>query len=78
MIIQRANLQKSLKKVIVPFVIVDSDENLDKIAKEKGYKYFVQEEPYSEKAFLKSHLSGGKGIISLSKNISKYYFACFS
>ncbi len=31
---------------------------------------FVKEEPYKEEAFLKSHLSSAKGVITLSKNIS--------
>jgi voltage-gated potassium channel len=54
----------------VPFVVVDPSEDIEQIAKENNYPYFIKEEPYTENAFLKSHLSSAKGIISLSKNIS--------
>ena len=65
-----AQLAKQFKENHIPFVVVDSRENMDEIAKEFGYPYYVNEEPYTEKAFLKSHLSSSKGAISLSKNIS--------
>jgi voltage-gated potassium channel len=55
----------------VPFVVVDPREDIEKIAKEYNYPYFLQEETFTEKAFLKSHLSSAKGVISLSKNISE-------
>jgi len=54
----------------VPFVVVDSRDDMEQIAKEYGYPYYINEEPYTEKAFLKTHLSSAKGAISLSKNIS--------
>jgi voltage-gated potassium channel len=50
--------------------VVDPSEDMEAIAKEFNYPYFVKEEPYKELAFLKSHLSSSKGAISLSKNIS--------
>jgi voltage-gated potassium channel len=63
-------LAKQFKQSHIPFVIVDPVENLEDIAKINKYPYYVNEEPYSENAFLKSHLSSAKGIISLSKNIA--------
>ena len=54
----------------IPFVVVDSRNDMDDIAKEHRYPYHVSEEAFTEKAFLKSHLSSAKGVIALSKNIS--------
>jgi len=65
-----AQLAKQFKQNHIPFVVVDARDDMEQIAKEFGYPYFVKEEPYTEKAFLKSHLSSSKGAISLSKNIS--------
>ncbi len=63
-------LAKQFKENHVPFVVVDSRDDMEQIAKEFGYPYYINEEPYTEKAFLKTHLSSAKGAISLSKNIS--------
>ena len=65
-----AQLAKQFKENHIPFVVVDPREDIEEIAKEYNYPYFVKEEPYKEDAFLKSHLSSAKGAISLSKNIS--------
>jgi len=54
----------------IPFVVVDPSDDIEEIAINNNYPYFVKEEPYKEIAFLKSHLSSAKGVISLSKNIS--------
>ena len=54
----------------IPFVVVDPSEDIEQIAKENKYPYFIQDEPFKESAFLKSHLSSAKGAISLSKSIS--------
>ena len=51
-------------------MVVDPSEDMEQIAKECNYPYYVKDEPYKETAFLKSHLSSAKGAISLSKNIS--------
>jgi len=61
---------KQLRANHIPFVVVDPREDMEDIAKANKYPYFIKEEPYSENAFLKSHLSSAKGVISLSKNIS--------
>lgn len=63
-------LTKQFLKQHIPFVVVDSRDDLEDIAKEYRYPYFIKDEPYTERAFLKSQLSGAKGVISLSKNIS--------
>lgn len=63
-------LARQFRENHVPFVVVDPSDNIEQIAKENHYPYFIKEEPYKELAFLKSHLSSAKGVISLSKNIS--------
>ncbi|MDD2888486.1 MAG: NAD-binding protein [Aliarcobacter sp.] len=65
-----AQVARQFRENHIPFVVVDPREDLEEIAKENNYPYFVKEEPYKEIAFLKSHLSSAKGAISLSKNIS--------
>ncbi|MGD9625481.1 MAG: TrkA family potassium uptake protein [Arcobacter sp.] len=65
-----AQLARQFRDNHIPFVVVDSSDNIEQIAKENHYPYFIKEEPYKELAFLKSHLSSAKGVISLSKNIS--------
>ncbi len=63
-------LARQFRENHVPFVVVDPSENIEEIAKEFNYPYFVKEEAFTEKAFLKSHLSSAKGVITLSRNIS--------
>ena len=65
-----AQLAKQFRENHIPFVVVDPSDDIEQIAKDNNYPYFVKEEPYKEIAFLKSHLSSAKGAISLSKNIS--------
>ncbi|NVJ54206.1 MAG: NAD-binding protein [Campylobacteraceae bacterium] len=65
-----AQLARQFNENHIPFVVVDPSDDIEDIAKECNYPYFVKEEPYKEDAFLKSHLSSAKGVISLSKNIS--------
>jgi voltage-gated potassium channel len=55
----------------IPFVVVDPRDDMEQIAKENNYPYFLKEKTFTEKAFLKSHLSSAKGVISLSKDISE-------
>ncbi len=54
----------------IPFVVIDPNEELDKIAQKYNYPYFIKEEPHTEVALAKAHLSSAKGIITLSKNIA--------
>ena len=65
-----AQLARQFRENHIPFVVVDPSDDIEQIAKENNYPYFIKEEPYKEVAFLKSHLSSAKGAISLSKNIS--------
>ncbi|RBQ29861.1 potassium channel family protein [Aliarcobacter vitoriensis] len=65
-----AQVAKQFRENHIPFVVVDNSDNIEEIARENNYPYFIKEEPYKEDAFLKSHLSSAKGVISLSKNIS--------
>ncbi len=63
-------LADQFKQNHIPFVIVDPSNDLEQTAHKYNYPYYVKEETYTERAFLKSHLSSAKGVISLSKNIS--------
>jgi voltage-gated potassium channel len=63
-------LAKQFRESHIPFVVVDPDPDFEKTALECKYPYYLIEEPFTEKAFLKSHLSSAKGAISLSKNIA--------
>ena len=61
---------KHLRESHIPFVVIDPSENLKEIAETYSYPYFVQAEPHTETAILKSHLSSAKGIITLANNIA--------
>jgi len=63
-------LADQFKQNHIPFVVVDPSDEMEQIAQKYNYPYFVKEETYTEKAFLKSHLSSAKGVISLSRNIA--------
>jgi voltage-gated potassium channel len=63
-------LAEQFKENHIPFVVVDPRDDMEEIANKYNYPYYVTEEIYTERAFLKSHLSSAKGVISLSKNIS--------
>jgi len=63
-------LASQFKQNHIPFVVVDPREDLEQIATKYNYPYYIREETYTEKAFLKAHLSSAKGVISLSKNIA--------
>ena len=61
---------KHLRESHIPFVVIDPSEDLDKIAVKYQYPYYVESEPHTEVAILKSHLSSAKGIITLADNIA--------
>ena len=46
-----AQVAKQFRKIKFLFVVVDSSDDIEAIAKEHGYPYFVKEEPYKEEAF---------------------------
>jgi len=61
---------RHLRESHIPFVVIDPRENLTELAMKYHYPYFVQAEPHTEEAILKSHLSSAKGIITLADNIA--------
>jgi len=61
---------KHLRESHIPFVVIDPRENFAQLALEYKYPYFVQAEPHTQEAILKSHLSSAKGIITLADNIA--------
>jgi len=60
----------ALREYHIPFVVVDPRADLEDIAKEYQYPYYIQGEPHTETAMLKAHLSSAKGAITLSDNIA--------
>jgi voltage-gated potassium channel len=65
-----AQVAKQLRQSHVPFVVVDPREDMDDIARRYNYPYFVNENPHTNEALLKSFLSSAKGLITLSDNIA--------
>ena len=61
---------KQLRESHIPFVVIDPHENISELAIKYKYPYYVQAEPHTEEAILKSHLSSAKGIITLADNIA--------
>ena len=61
---------KQLRLNHIPFVVVDPREDMEEIAKEYHYPYFVTAEPHTEEGILKSHLSSAKGVIALADNVA--------
>lgn len=63
-------LAKQFRENHIPFVVVDPDPSLADIAKENKYPYYIQANPHTEIALLKTNFSSAKGLITLSKNIA--------
>jgi voltage-gated potassium channel len=63
-------LAKQFRENHIPFVVIDNSNEIDTIAKENRYPYFIQGEPHTETSILKSCLSSAKGVITLSENIA--------
>jgi len=63
-------VSKQLLNSHIPFVVIDPDANMETIAKEHRYPYYIQGEPHTELAMLKAHLSSAKGLITLSHSIA--------
>jgi len=64
-------LSKQFRENHIPFVVVDQSDNLEMEAKIHKYPYYINENPHSDNAILKSHLSSAKGAITLSQNIAE-------
>jgi len=61
---------KQLRANHIPFVVVDPRDDMEEIAKEYHYPYYVSAEAHTEEGILKSHLSSAKGVISLADNVA--------
>ncbi|MDD3324791.1 MAG: NAD-binding protein [Sulfurospirillaceae bacterium] len=61
-------LSKQFRENHIPFVVIDANENIEKIAQKYKYPYFIQEDPHTELALQKACLSSAKGLITLSEN----------
>nr|WP_314118893.1 NAD-binding protein [uncultured Campylobacter sp.] len=65
-----AELAKQFRENHLPFVVIDPNPNLAKIAEENRYPYFIVGEPHVETTMLKAHLSSAKSVITLSPNLA--------
>ena len=65
-----AELAKQFRENHLPFVVIDPDPALAKIAEENRYPYFIVGEPHVETTMLKVHLSSAKSVITLSPNLA--------
>lgn len=63
-------LSRQFRENHIPFVVIDSKEDLAQIAETYKYPYYIIDEPHTQSAILKSHLSSAKGLIALSPNIA--------
>ena len=65
-----AELAKQFRENHLPFVVIDPDPNLAKIAEENRYPYYIIGEPHVEATMLKAHLSSAKCVITLAPNLA--------
>jgi voltage-gated potassium channel len=63
-------LTKELRRAHIPFVVIDSNEEMEAIAKRYKYPYFINADPHTTLAIKKAHLSSARGVITLSKNVT--------
>jgi len=63
-------LSRELRENHIPFVVIDPMKEFSTVAEKYRYPYFVNEEPHTQEAMLKSHLSSAKGLITFSKSIA--------
>jgi len=61
---------KELSKNHIPFIVIDPREDMEALALEYKYPYYLKAEPHAELAMLKAHLSSAKGLIALSDSIA--------
>jgi voltage-gated potassium channel len=61
---------EQLRSNHIPFIVIDPREDIEEIAERHGYPYYLQEEPHTETAMLKAHLSSAQGLITLSHSIA--------
>lgn len=61
-------LAKQFLESHIPFVVIDNSQNFEEEAQKHKYPYYIIDDPHSQIAMLKAHLSSAKGIVSFSKN----------
>ena len=61
-------LSRQFREAQIPFVVVDPAPDFEEEALKHRYPYFVNADPHTEIAMLKSHLSSARGMITVSKN----------
>lgn len=61
-------LAKQFRLNHIPFVVIDNSEHFLQEAERLKYPYYINEDPHSNNALLKAHLSSAKGLVTLSKN----------
>jgi len=61
---------KQLRANHIPFVVIDPREDMEALAKQYKYPYYIQAQPHTEEAMLKAHLSSAKGLITLSSSMA--------
>ncbi|MDD3595809.1 potassium channel protein [Sulfuricurvum sp.] len=61
---------KQLRESHIPFVVIDPRDDIEAIAKQHKYPYYIKADPHTEEAMLKAHLSSAKGLITLSDSIA--------
>ena len=60
---EKGLFKQNLKSVL-------NDDEIEEIAKEYKYPFYIKAEPHTDLAMKKSHLSSAKGVITLSPNIA--------
>ncbi len=63
-------LTKQLRQSHIPFVVIDPREDIAELALKHKYPYFLKEEPHTDRALLKAHISSAKGLITLSNSLA--------
>ena len=63
-------VSKQLLESHIPFVVIDPHSDMEELAKEHKYPYYIKGEPHTELSMLKAHLSSAKGLITLSHSIA--------
>ena len=61
---------KELRKNHIPFIVIDPRPDMEELANEYKYPYYLCAEPHAELSMLKAHLSSAKGLIALSDSIA--------
>lgn len=64
------HIANELRQSHMPFVVVDTIDNLENVAAEHRYPYYVKADPHTQTTLLKCFLSSAKGAVTLSKNIA--------